>query len=234
MENTIKLLDKIKNFFIEIGKSILVFASYLILSLILGSLFGNYMESKNFWVANFSALAIELVILAIFIFIYRKKLAKDFKNFKKDYKKIMDTSFKNWLLGLVIMLVSNIAISMIVGDIANNEELNRSLLMSTPIYAIIAMVIIAPITEELIFRLSPRKAFTKKIPYLIYSAIFFGAMHLLASTSWIEILYIIPYGALGYFFAKSFYETDNIFSSISVHMIHNTIAVLIAYLSMLG
>ena len=54
------------------------------------------------------------------------------------------------------------------------------------------------------------------------------------STSLIEILYIIPYGALGFFFAKAFYETDNIFSSISVHMIHNTIAVLFAYLAMMG
>lgn len=234
MKNINNLLDKIKNFFEEIGKSILVFALYLFLSMFLSGLFSNLTESKNFWIANFSSIAVELIMLTAFILIYRKKLSNDYKSFKKDYKNIMDISFKNWLLGLVIMLISNVAISLFVGNIANNEELNRSLLMSTPIYAIIAMIIIAPITEEIIFRLSPRKAFNKKLPYLIYSAIFFGGMHLLTSTSLIELLYIIPYGALGFFFAKAFYETDNIFSSISVHVIHNTIAVIIAYISMMG
>lgn len=234
MENRNKFIDKLSNFLKEIGKSILILFLYLALSIFLSSLFKNLVNSKNFWIANFSALAVEVIMLTIFIIIYHKRLFNDFKKFKKDYKKILDTSIKNWLLGLVIMLVSNIVISMIVGNIANNEEMNRSLLMSTPIYAITAMVIIAPITEEIIFRLSSRKAFTKKLPYLIYSGLFFGVMHLLSSTSLIEILYIIPYGALGFFFAKAFYETDNIWSSISVHMIHNAIAVTVAYMSMLG
>ena len=234
MENTIKFLDKVSNFFKEIGKSILILFLYFGLSILISMFLGKFINSKNFWISNFSALSVEEFVMITFILIYRKRIVNDFKNFKKDYKKIMDISLKNWLLGLALMLVSNIIISLIVGNIANNEEMNRSLLMSTPIYAIIAMVIIAPITEEIIFRLSPRKAFTRKIPYMIYSALFFGAMHLLSSTSWLEILYVIPYGALGYFFAKSFYETDNIFSSISTHIIHNTIAVAFAYMAMLG
>mgnify|MGYP003310643865 CR=1 FL=1 len=61
------------------------------------------------------------------------------------------------------MLISNVIISMIVGNIANNEELNRSLLMSTPIYAVIAMVIIAPVTEEIIFRLSTSTFFISQL-----------------------------------------------------------------------
>jgi len=146
----------------------------------------------------------------------------------------MNIAFKNWVIGLIIMFISNIIINMIIGNIASNEELNRSLLLSTPIYAVTAMVLIAPLTEEIVFRLAPRKAFTKKWPYLIYSALLFGGLHLLSSKSLIELLYIIPYGALGLVFAKSFYETDNIFSSITVHMIHNTIAVIVAYISLLG
>jgi len=234
MNKLIIFLDKISNFFKEIGKSILVFLLYLALSILLATIFRKLVDSKNFWVANFSALAVETIILLVLMVIYHKKLLNDFHEFKKDFKKIMDISIKNWVLGLVIMLVSNIVISMIVGNIANNEEMNRALLMSTPIYAIVAMVIIAPITEEIIFRLSPRKAFKRKTTYLIYSGLFFGAMHLLSSTSLIEVLYIIPYGALGFMFAKAFYETDNIWASISAHIIHNTVAVAVAYMTMLG
>lgn len=227
-------MEKVEFFLKEIGKSILVFFLYLALSIFLSGLFKSLVNSNNFWITNFAALAVELIIALVFIIIYRKKLIDDFKKLKKDPKKLLDIAIKNWLLGLVIMLISNIVIGMIIGNIANNEELNRSLLLKTPIYALTAMIIIAPFTEELIFRLSPRNAFTKKIPYLIYSGLFFGAMHILASTSLIELLYIIPYGALGFFFAKAFYETDNIWSSIIVHMVHNSVAVFFAYMAMLG
>lgn len=227
-------MEKIKIFFVEIGKSLGIFCLYLFLSLLLSGLFNNVINSNNFWLSNLTALLIEAVVMLVLFFIYYKKIIADFKEFKTNHKSIMNTAFKNWVLGLAIMFVSNIIITMIVGNMANNEAANRTLLLSTPLYAITTMILVAPISEEIIFRLSFRKAFTKKIPYLIYSAIFFGSMHLLSSTSWLEILYIIPYGALGYFFAKTFYETDNICSSIVMHMIHNTVAVLLAYVSLLG
>ncbi|MBQ6686923.1 MAG: CPBP family intramembrane metalloprotease [Bacilli bacterium] len=227
-------MEKIKNFFKEIGKSLLVFLLYLGLVLILSNAFKNLIKSSNFWISNLIAILVELIVLFVLFLIYRKRIIVDFKEYKNNIKNIMSTSLKNWIIGLIVMLVSNVIISFITGNIANNEEMNRSLLVSTPLYAITAMVFIAPITEEIIFRLSPRKAFNKKMPYLIYSAIFFGAMHLLSSTSLIELLYVIPYGALGFFFAKSYYETNNIFSSISTHMIHNTVAVILAYMALLG
>lgn len=227
-------MEKAKNFFKEIGKSILILFLYMSLSIILSLIFNPLISSSNFFISNATPIIVELIVLLTLFLFYADKIIDDFKSFKKNFKSIMDTSIKNWLIGLVIMLVSNIVLSLIIGNIANNEELNRSLLLTTPIYAVIAMVFIAPITEEIIFRLAPRKAFNKKIPYLLYSAILFGGMHLLSSSSLIEILYIIPYGALGFAFAKNYYETENIFSSISVHMIHNTIAVIIAYTALMG
>lgn len=227
-------MEKVKNFFKEIGKSLLVFLLYLGLVLILSNAFKNLINSSNFWISNLIAILVELIVLIVLFLIYHKRIIADFKEYKNNIKNIMSTSLKNWIIGLILMLVSNVIISFITGNIANNEEMNRSLLVSTPLYAITAMILIAPLTEEIIFRLSPKKAFTKKIPYLIYSAIFFGSMHLLSSTSLIELLYVIPYGALGFFFAKSYYETNNIFSSISIHMIHNTVAVILAYMALLG
>ena len=52
------------------------------------------------------------------------------------------------------MYFSNIIILLINKDLATNEAFNRALIEKMPIYAILVMVIIAPITEELIFRLS--------------------------------------------------------------------------------
>jgi len=230
----INVLDKISNFFKEIGKSFIIFFLYLMMSVFLSSLFQNVVKNSNFWISNLSALLVEAIILFVLFIIYHKKIIDDFKSFKQDFKSIMNTSLKNWVVGLIIMIVSNFIISMIVGNIAGNEEANRNLLVSMPLYAVSAMIFIAPITEEIIFRLSPRKAFTKKIPYALYSAIFFASMHILASNTLIELLFAIPYGALGFAFAKTFYETDNICSSISIHMIHNSVAVALAYIGILG
>ena len=41
----------------------------------------------------------------------------------------------------------------------------------------------------------------------------------------IDFIYIIPYAILGLFFALTVKETDNIFSSIIMHMIHNSLII---------
>ena len=48
-------------------------------------------------------------------------------------------------------------------------------------------------------------------------------MHIIGSaSSLIDVLFIIPYSSLGLAFAYTYYKTDNIFSTISMHLIHNT------------
>ena len=227
-------MKKIQHFLKYFGRSIGVLGIYIALSILTGAMLDKYINSKNFWIANISGIISELIVLIVLFIIYHKKIIGDFKDFKKSFKKVMNIGFKNWLCGLIVMFASNITINLIVGNIASNEELNRSMLLKTPIYAITAMIIIAPIIEEIVFRLAPKKAFTKKMPYIIYSGLLFGGLHLLTSSSLIELLYIIPYSALGMAFAKSFYESDNIFASITTHMLHNTLAVAIAYLTLLG
>jgi len=111
------------------------------------------------------------------------------------------------------MMICNILIQSITGDIAANESANRELLTNFPISNIITMVFIGP------------NAFTKWYTFSLVTAIIFASFHLLAGSSLSEILYIIPYGALGFFFAKAFYETDNIYTSFIAHMVHNGICV---------
>jgi len=46
----------------------------------------------------------------------------------------------------------------------------------------------------------------------------------------IDLVYIVPYGALGFAFALSYDKTKTIYSSIAMHMIHNTIAFILLIL----
>ena len=57
----------------------------------------------------------------------------------------------------------------------------------------------------------------------------FGGAHVIDSAkTFIDILYIIPYGALGGAFALAYYDTDTIFTSMTMHMIHNLILCIIS------
>ena len=52
----------------------------------------------------------------------------------------------------------------------------------------------------------------------------FGIAHVSSmATTWVDWLYVIPYGTLGGAFAIAYYKTDTIFTSMSYHMLHNVL-----------
>lgn len=171
-----------------------------------------------------------LVSVLVFFLIFRKSLIKDFKKTKENFKKDIPFATSLWLKGLIIMLITNFLINYFIfpNSISSNEENNRVLINMYPLYSAISVIFVAPFIEELIFRKSYRKAFKNIIPYCIASSILFGSIHVIFSITNIkELLYIIPYGALGYVFAYAYYKTDSIWTSIYMHVIHNAFTFLI-------
>ena len=175
-------------------------------------------------------------LMIIIFFLYKDTLIENFKQFFKNFKKNIDTCFKYYFLGLAIMVVSNIVISLFFkGANANNENTIRELIGLYPLYMFFSVSIEAPFVEELIFRKSIKDAVlslgdTKitKYFYIAISGLIFGSLHVLGMvTSPLDYLYIIPYAALGSAFATLYYETDNICSSMSMHCLHNTVAIVL-------
>ncbi len=174
----------------------------------------------------------DLLLIGILIFIYRKTFFKDFKNFfNQDLGKHILYSFKYWIVGLTIMIVSNCIIAIILGNqLAANEKAVRELIDTYPIYMAFQLIIYAPITEELVFRKSIKNITSNQYIYIFLSGFIFGGMHVISSlSSPIDLLYLIPYCSLGFTFAYLYHKTDNIFSTITAHAFHNTLA-LITYL----
>ncbi len=207
-------MEKIK----LIGKAFLIFVLYILLSVYMEVTFKICFNSSNLLVSNLSLILSNIFLLLVISLFFLPTIIEDFKNINKE---ALSLSYKNWLKGLVIMYISNIIIVLITKDIATNESYNRDLLFDMPIYAITVMVFVAPLIEELIFRLSIKDLFKNKWVYATVSGLIFGLMHLTTATNLLELLYVIPYGSLGFFFAKSVYETDNIWSSMITHMSHN-------------
>lgn len=171
-------------------------------------------------------------LLIILILIYRQELIKEFKLFKKNLLENLDTGIKYWLIGLLVMMISNIIITYVLGlNQAQNEQAVQKMINKMPIMMLITAGFIAPITEEITFRKTFKNTFLNKYLFIILSGLVFGSMHVITSYSnALELLYIIPYGSLGMAFAAMYYKTDTIYTSISMHMLHNTILTLISIL----
>ena len=97
-----------------------------------------------------------------------------------------------------------------------------------PIIMLITAGIIGPINEELIFRKCFKNILKNKWFFILISGIVFGYLHVSGANSLNQFLYIIPYSSLGIAFATTYYKTNTVFSSIFVHMLHNTILTLIS------
>ena len=162
-----------------------------------------------------------IIFIAILFIRYHKYLISKWKEFIKEKDKIIDISFKWWCIGFVLMIAINRILDTIVHSVGENEEAVQSLLGNEPILAIIATTLFAPIVEELIFRKSLQDCFKNNTLYIIISGLIFGLIHVIGSSNPLNYLFIISYGVFGACFAKIIVETDNIYSTIMVHMFHN-------------
>ena len=229
------------NFLKKLGYLVLgivIFAvCYELIPRIFGYFFKGFLEDNSSKILHeVINCSLEILVFATLFIIHRKTIIADFKKIKNDLRKNLNIGFKYYFIGFMVMAASNILLGILFGGIAENEEVNRQIIKVFPVYSILAMIILGPMIEELIFRLGFRKAFNKWLPYAIFTALFFGGLHVYTAyqgmniheilKNWHEMLYIVPYGALGFAFAKTYFETDNIWTSIIIHTLHNAFTIL--------
>ena len=207
----------------------------LILLLLFGpslivSIFGDHYGDFSLGARVLVSFVANIIILGILLFIYRDSLIRDFRNFfGKNVLNHLEVAFKYWLVGFMLMIISNFIISILTnGGMAANEESVRELIDLVPIYMLFDVAIYAPLTEELIFRKSIRDFISNKWIYIFVSGFVFGGLHVLSSvSSAMDLLFLIPYCSLGFAFAALYYKSNNIFSSICMHALHNTMAIVL-------
>lgn len=183
----------------------------------------NLSDGMGVVLSTFSSL---LLVCVLFV-IYRKELKKEFHIFRKNFIDNMDIGFKCWVAGLVIMMVSNLIITYVFkAGGAGNENAVQEMIKSLPWLMVIDAGILAPFNEEIVFRKTLKDVFSNKWIFILGSFLLFGGAHVLGNVNtWVDCLYIIPYGALGGAFAFAYSKTDTVFTSMSMHMIHNLILV---------
>jgi uncharacterized protein len=164
----------------------------------------------------------DIFVITILFLIFKKEIISNFKDLKKNHKEYFEEYLKYWFLVLGLMIISNIFIGFFTDSIASNQDAINELFTKNPIYIIFSAVLIAPIAEELIFRLSLRYIIKNDWVYIIVSGLSFGLIHILSAESFMsELIYLIPYAIPGLIFAYVHTKSKNIFVPIGLHFIHN-------------
>ena len=226
---------ELRNMFIGFGVILLYFiASVLPYDFI--SFFGINYNDLNIIARQIYLILYELFLTLIIVYIYRNDFIPNFKDFIKNITIYFKKYFKYWFLILGLMYVSNLIITMFTTTLTpQNQQSVIETLIEAPFYTFIITVFIAPILEELVFRLSFRKIFAKtNILFIFFSGLLFGCMHVLGSLeNLVDLLFIIPYSIPGFIFAYLYTKSKNIFVPISLHFIHNGIMMILQILLIL-
>lgn len=183
----------------------------------------------------FYSLFYEIFLLMIILLLFLDDLKKAYSDLKKNHKKYFSSCFKYWIIGLLVMMFSNLILQKFsTNGIAGNEQTINELFEVSPLYIWVSAVLIAPFMEELLFRQGIRNIFKNDILFILISGIFFGSLHVIGNVQnfW-DFLYIIPYSSLGIAFAYMLYKTKNIFVTIGFHFMHNGILMALQFLILL-
>lgn len=189
-------------------------------------MFGINYNNLNIFFKSLYLIIYEISLTLIIVYIYRKDIIPNFKKFIKNNIDYFKKYIKYWFLMLFLMISSNLIITLFTTtQIAANQEAIIDTLKQAPLYTFIITVFVAPILEELVFRLSFRKIFAHTdILFIFFSGLIFGGMHVIGTCEhFIDLLFIIPYSIPGFIFAYVYTKSKNICVPISIHFIHNGI-----------
>lgn len=214
-------------------KYIIIFLIYYYFPYILNALidlFNIDLSKFNMYLILLILVLMEIIPVLFLVIIYRNDLKEEFIINKKTFKENFDKYIRLWLFGLILMTLSNTIITYITSsEISNNEQAVRDIADILPIYSIFTTCLCAPLGEELAYRKTIGKIFNKKWIAIVMSGFLFGLAHVLGTYQTIsDLLYIIPYGLFGSVFMYMYLDSKTIFSSISIHFMHNTL-LMIAY-----
>ena len=180
-------------------------------------------------IARISILVINyLIYVFAMIFLFWKDIKRCIKDLKKDFSSKALLGLNCWIVGCLVMTISSVIISLITGNsTSTNEGLVRQNIKVAPIFMLFLCTVVAPVLEEMTFRKALYGLIKNKVVFIISSGVIFGLLHIVGSYSGpLDLLYVIPYGAMGCSFAFLLAKTDNIVLPIGIHMIHNFILVL--------
>lgn len=183
----------------------------------------NYLSIETKVIAN---IVLESCAIIICYIVLRNNIKRDIKFFIQNKKKYIDFDLTIWGIFLGIGMISNLILKIVVGEESTNQIIVENLPM---VFKIVSGIFLAPILEEIVFRGLLKKVIKNKVVFIIISSLIFGTMHIVPNLiNPIQLLYLVPYVLAGVELGFIYAKTDNIFTSITLHMFSNALGILLA------
>ena len=136
----------------------------------------------------------------------------------------------SYSMSFLIEQIFNVATS------TNQESVNAAFILN-PLKVSFAVLIFAPIVEEIVFRSAIFSFFknNRKLQ-LIMGATLFGLIHVMSSVfsqNYLDLINVIIYLNMGFWFSYAYIKTDTIVSSMILHFLNNLVALIIMYFTLL-
>ena len=125
-----------------------------------------------------------------------------------------------WFLALVVQFF-------LPDDPSVNQQIATDLTLSQPLFSFFAVVIFAPLTEELIFRgmlaryLFPKQDKSKQVLFLLVSSVLFALIHFPG-----DVQQFLVYASLGFSLGLAYISRKGLVYSISLHALNNLVSFL--------
>lgn len=185
---------------------------------------------NNRIVSTIIMILLYVIQITLLVIPMANELKRDFSVLQNNFKLYISKILPRFGIVIIAYFICTFAVMLFVGEISENQLLLNSL----PIYvSVFLAIVVAPLTEELMFRGFIRKFIKNDILFILVSSIIFGALHVTVASSWQQLLYIIPYSILGLAFSLNYLKTKNIASNILLHGAWNSIAVIAMLLTIL-
>ena len=185
---------------------------------------------KNATVGLIFEVLFYILIFALALYIFGKRLKRDFKEFKKNFGSYIGYIFKWWGIMLGLSLVAAIIRMVLGGDV---ETANQAGLNSMPLWYVGPLAIIwAPFVEESIFRGGLRRFIKNDKLFIVLSAVLFGLLHTIGTETGIYNILVqsLQYMVMGGAMAHVYTKTNNICVNMGVHCVQNTFGVVMMIL----
>lgn len=159
-----------------------------------------------------------LILIGILLYIFKRVKGES------PFKKITGKNVRFILAAYVVMILAKGILLTLMTEVyhqttsANDKALNALVTDRTAVLMTILVVVLVPITEELLYRGVFTSFFFKNQPFwqVAMSGIIFGLMH--SSTNFISAL---VYVTMGWILAYVYVHTKNLSNSLTLHILNN-------------